>query len=104
RIGDRADVRMNALEVAQDVEVQRGRLDALRPSLAQAREMVFGRRELRIAENSLLLDQFSRDFYVARHEHAEGEFQVVEQALVERDQLCAALLGKLQLVLDLLGR
>jgi len=42
RIGDRTDVGMNALEVAQDVEVERGRFDRFRPTCAQALEVVLG--------------------------------------------------------------
>src|SRR6202035_1956844 len=39
RISDRADVRVNALEVAQDIEVQRARLDAFRPPFTEPFEM-----------------------------------------------------------------
>src|SRR4029079_11979982 len=45
RVGDRAYVRVNALEVAQHVEVQRRRLQRLGPARAQPLEVTLGRGE-----------------------------------------------------------
>src|SRR5215203_5068994 len=42
RIGDRGDVRIDALEVAQDVEVQGARLEGRDRALAQAAQVVLG--------------------------------------------------------------
>ena len=57
RISDRADVRMDAFQVAQHVEVQRGRFQGLRPAFAQALEMPLGGGELGVAQLRLLGDQ-----------------------------------------------
>ena len=53
RIGDRADMRMDALEVAQHVEMQRRRLQALRPAFAQPLEMPVGGFKLGAAQLGL---------------------------------------------------
>ena len=47
RIGDRGQVPVDALEVADDVEMDRARLDRFRPAFAQPREMAVGRRRAR---------------------------------------------------------
>jgi len=50
RIGDRTDMRVDALEVAQHIEMERTRLDAFRSTFAQPREMTLRKRELRGSE------------------------------------------------------
>ena len=72
RIGDRADMRINALEVAQDVEMQRARLDACGQPFAQPGKMVFGRGALGFADRGFFLDQLAGDLDVAGDEHAEA--------------------------------
>src|SRR6186997_1500400 len=57
RVGDAADVRVDPLEVADQVEVERARLDALRGVLAQAGDVVGGVLVLEVAEVRLLLEQ-----------------------------------------------
>ena len=64
-------MRMNAPQVAQYVEMQRGGLKRLGPALAQAFEVSFGRRQFGIAQRRFLREQFTRLIDVARHEHAE---------------------------------
>src|SRR3954454_18925827 len=49
RIGDRADVRVDSLEITQHVEVERGRLLRLRLAFAQSYEVPLRRRELGVA-------------------------------------------------------
>src|SRR3712207_8320093 len=48
RIGDRGDVGINALEVAQDVEMQCARLDGSRLAFAQTTEMALDRKSTRL--------------------------------------------------------
>ena len=60
RIGDRADVRVNALEVAEDVEVQRGRLESFRAAFAQALEVAIRRFQLRLTQVALFAQQAAR--------------------------------------------
>src|SRR5687767_8364635 len=50
RVGDRADVRVDALEVVDDVEVQRARLDRLHRLPRQALEMRVGVLLLELAQ------------------------------------------------------
>jgi len=54
-------MRVDALQVAQDVEMQRAGLNALRPSFAQALEMMLGRGPLHLAHRYLLAQELSRD-------------------------------------------
>ena len=81
---DRADVRMDALQVAQDVEVQGARVDALRAAGAQAREMVLRRVALGLADGHLLVDQSARDADVTGHEDPKRHLQIGEHPAVQR--------------------
>ena len=83
RIGDRADVRVDALEVAQDVEMERARLYAFRATFTQSRQMTVRTGELRGSELRFFLDERARDLDVIVDEDAEREPEVVDNALVE---------------------
>src|ERR1700682_3569959 len=61
RIGGGTNVRVNTLEITQDIEVQRTRFDALRSAFPQPREVAFCRRILRSPQLSLLVNEFSCD-------------------------------------------
>src|SRR5260221_12882647 len=102
RIGDGANMRMDARQITQYVEVERAGVDAFDAPLAQARQMVFRRRALGIADRHLLVKEQARDLDVARDEHAKRELEVVEHAPVKRRQLGRAVLGAPRLVLYLL--
>src|SRR5207237_2577798 len=67
-ISDRANMRMNALEVTQHVEMQRGGFEALWPSLAQPLQVPLGRGELGVAQGGFLGEQPMRLARVSRHE------------------------------------
>src|SRR5262245_60795771 len=95
---------MDALEVAQHVEMRRRGLQRLRPALAQPLEMTLGRRQLRSAQLHLVRDQLARLVEVAGHEYADRHPEAVENALVERLELVGALGRELQVALDLLDR
>src|SRR5436190_18746205 len=71
RIGDRGQVRVDALEVAQDIEVQRAGLDALDAAASQALQMPLGSGALALAELHLLLQELARHLDVAGHEQRE---------------------------------
>ena len=51
-VGDRTDVRVNAPEIAQHVEMQRRGLDGLGPALAQTVEMPFGGGQLGVRNSA----------------------------------------------------
>ena len=102
RIGDRADVRVDALEVAQDVEMERARLYAFRAAFTQPRQMTVRTGELRGSELRFFLDERARDLDVIVDEDAEREPEVVDNALVEVREFRRSFLRELILVLDLL--
>src|SRR6185437_8763904 len=104
RVRDRADMRVDAFQVAQDVEMKRARLDALGAALAQAREMIVGGDALGLAHRHLLLDEPARDLGVARDEDAERELEVIGDAAMEGLELGRALAREFELAPDLLRR
>ena len=73
RICSGDDVRVDALEVAQDVEMQRARFDALRRALPATCEMALRRCALRFAEHLLLAPGAAGRLRRRRHEDAECE-------------------------------
>src|SRR5690242_749436 len=60
RIGDRADVRVDAPQIGDQVEVQRRRLDAVDGVPRQAAEVRVRVRALEVAEQDFLREQFLR--------------------------------------------
>src|SRR5262245_31616806 len=83
RVGDRTDVRIDALQVADQVEVQRAGLDALRGVVLQPRDVAGCVLVLQVAEARLLLQQLACVAHVALEEHAHRQPQVGHQALVQ---------------------
>src|SRR5579864_2201089 len=83
RVSDRADVRVNALEIAQHVKMQGACLDALWSACAQTRQMTVGRREFHGAQLRLFRNQSACDSDVAGHEHPERELEAVQNTLVK---------------------
>ena len=75
---------MDALEVAQDVEMQRRGFEAFRPAFAQPLEMPVGGFELGVAQFGFFAQQLARGLDVAGHEDAERGLQALADALVER--------------------
>ena len=69
------------LRSAQDVEVQRRRLQAFRPAFAQPLEMPVGGVELGFAQLGFFAQQLARRLDVAGHEDAEGGLQALETRL-----------------------
>ena len=76
-------MRVDTFEVTQHVDMQGTCLDAFLPSLAQPSEMGLGCQQFDIAQPGLLLDERTCDFYVVRHEHAEGQPEIVQDAVME---------------------
>src|SRR5262245_62050746 len=74
-IGDRHQMRVDALQVAQDVEMERAGLDRLRPVAPEALEMLVGGQALALAKAHLLGEQLARDRRIARHKGGEGELE-----------------------------
>src|SRR5713101_8716288 len=96
-IGDRANVRVDALQVTQHVEVQRTRLDALRASFTKPSEMIFRGGARRFANLNLLPEELASDADIARHEDAERELQIVDNASMNamaRCPLCSSRLSR----------
>src|SRR5689334_14356214 len=71
-IGDRADMRMNPLEIAQHVEMQRCGFQAFGAAFAQPVEMPLGRCQFGVAERGFLAKQLVGLADFARHEYAES--------------------------------
>jgi hypothetical protein len=69
RVGRSRDMRIDPLQVAQQIKVQRAGLDAFDPAGAYAAEMRLGRARLEIAEDLLLAEQATHRPRVVRQEH-----------------------------------
>ena len=103
-VSRRAQVRVDALEIAQNVQIERVRLDGLRRPLAQARQIPLGGRELALPQLCFCRDQLTSNVQIARHEDSDRELQIVDDLLMEFDEIGLALLGKGDAAPDLLGR
>src|SRR5271170_830865 len=62
-------MRVDPLEVAQHVEVERAGFDTLDPAGADAGEMRLGRTGFEIAKYFLFAEQLARGAHIAGHEH-----------------------------------
>ena len=82
RIGDGSDVRRDPLQIAGNVDMQRTRLDALRPPFAQSPQVVLRCCLLQLAHPLLGGEETTRRLPVTQHEHTRREVQVLKQALV----------------------
>src|SRR3954462_4158449 len=81
RIGSRGKVCIDALQIAQDVEVKPSRLHDFRPFFACHTEMSLGGAGLDVSEDLLLAKQLSRRTGIFRHEHRRGGPRVADQTL-----------------------
>ena len=97
-------MRIDALEVADDVQMQARGRQRFGLARRQALDMRFGGAALEFAEADLLAQQLARHAHVARHEDVQRQRQIVRQPLVHARDLGEALVGEAQIVLDLLGR
>ncbi len=68
---------VDALEVAQHVEMERARLDAFRPAVAQTRQMTVRTGEFRGSDLRLLADERASDLHVIIDEDTEGELEII---------------------------
>ncbi len=80
-------MRVDALEIAQHVEMERVRLYAFRSTFAQPRQMAVRTGEFRGSDFPLFADERASDLDVFIDEDAEGKLEVVCNALVEGREL-----------------
>src|SRR5262245_24507626 len=73
RVGDRGDMGIDALQIAQDVEMERARLDRGYLALAQPGEMALGRVPLGEPDIVLLGDELARHLGISRDEDRHRE-------------------------------
>ena len=100
RVGDRADVRVDAAQVGGEVEVQRRGLDAVLRQAGEPREVGVGVDALQIAEQHLLRQELLRSGEVAGQEHRQAELQVGVQPRVQVADLGHARLGEAAALVD----
>lgn len=79
RVGDRDDVGVDALQVAQHVEMQRAGLEAVRAAVAQALQMALGRLFLHAPDLDLHFHQLLGELEVAGDEDRLSDAQVVDR-------------------------
>src|SRR5579883_806054 len=103
RIGDRRQMAVDALQIADDVHMDRAGLDRLGPALAQAGEMAVGGLRLGFADRRLLGHQPARKVEVTRGEDVERQAQILQHARMEGPELGHAFGRKGVAVLDLLA-
>src|SRR5271155_5575405 len=86
-ISGRTQMRVHALQIPQDIQIQRVRFDRLRGPFAQACEVALGRGKLLLTQLRFRCDQAARDIDVARHEYSNRERQALEDILMKLDQI-----------------
>src|ERR1700686_3929289 len=91
-ISGRTNVRMDALEIAQNVQIQRIGLDGFRRPLAQARQIIFGKREFSFTQLCLCRYHLTCNVHIAGHENTNREPQAVDDLLVKLGEIGLALL------------
>ena len=84
--------------------MQRGCLQRLWASLPQAFQMTFGRCQFDAAQLRLFRNELPGSSHITRHEHAKGEPNIFQNALVKLIDLCCAVIGKLNVAFDLFRR
>src|SRR5690606_3401722 len=99
---NRADQRVDALEIVDQVDVQRAGLDALHGVPGQPLQVSGGVLELQVAEARLFLDELLRITYRAVEEHGHAEAQVVHQPCVQVADLGHAGFGERASLADFL--
>src|ERR1700676_1049447 len=103
-VGSRTQVRVHTLEIAQNVQIQRVRLDRLRRSFPQAREVALRGRKFLLAQLRFCSDQLTGNVHIARHENSDREPQAIDDLPVKIDQISLALLRERDAAPDFLGR
>src|SRR5688500_4031332 len=103
RVDHGREMAVDALEVADDVEMDGARLDRFGPAAAQPREMALGRVLLEQPRRGLLRVEPARQRDVAGREHIEREPHRVLDARVEGADLGEALRRERVALADLLG-
>ena len=76
-------MRMNALEVAQDIKMNRCCFQRLRLSFAKSFKMPLRSLQFGIAQLGFFCKQLVRLFGIAGHEYAESDPQAFEDTLME---------------------
>ena len=94
---------VDALQVAQHVEMQRARLQAVGAAVAQAFQMALGGLLLHAAHLDLHFHHLLGELEVAGDEDGLGDAQVVDRQMEELLQLFVAVLGEFQPERSLLG-
>src|SRR6185295_9312683 len=101
RIGDRADVRVDTLQIADQVEVQRRRLDTLCGVAGQSLDVRAGIGTFEVAEHYLFGEPLLRAGEVAVQEYAHAESEVGDQPAVKVADLLHARRREAATFLDL---
>src|SRR5687767_5241964 len=94
RVDDGRQMAVNALEIADDVEMDRARLDRLGPAAAQPREMALGGVLLEEPRRGLFRVEPAREGEIAGGEDVQGETHRILDARVEGADLVQALRRK----------
>lgn len=100
RHGD--DVGVDALQVAQHVEMQRAGLQAVDAAVAQAFEMALGGLLLQPADIDLHLHKLAGEIEIAGDEDSLGDAQIVDRHAEELMQLLITVVREGQALADLL--
>src|ERR1700675_548114 len=96
-------MRVDTLEIAQNIEMEGTRLYAFRPPVAQPGQMAFRVPKLGDTQLCIFLDQRASNTHVLINENTKGKFQVFNNALVKHREFSRSLFRELVLVLDLLA-
>ena len=84
-------MRVDALEIAQHVEMKGCRFQRLRPTFTEPFQVPFRCAQLGVAQLRFFCNQPARLIYVARHEHAKRDLQAFDDPFVKRRQFGSAL-------------
>lgn len=101
-MGNRSDMRIDALQITQHVEMKRTGLDAVGASVTQPLQMLFGRLPLQPADVLFRLDKAPRHGVVARGKHRLRHAQIVDRDREKPREFFVAIAGKGQAPGDLL--
>ena len=101
-VGDRSQKRIDLLEIADRVEMDRAGLEAACRALAEPGEVPAVGFLLEFSEAVLFHDELTRGFVVARDEQVEGQPCVGKHGTVEGAEFLPALLGEFEIARELL--
>ncbi|KAF5305017.1 hypothetical protein FQA39_LY18984 [Lamprigera yunnana] len=99
-VGDRAQQRVDAFQVADQVDVQRAGFDALQGVVRQALQVRCRVGQLQVAKARFFFEQLLRVAQVAGEEDAHRQAQVVQQVGVQFVDFLRALLAELAALFD----